>query len=111
MPAQYAQYKGSPIITNNAVTNNTATITGRNNLGTAVYLALYKSTSANGSYTKVGSTSSTVSNSYTGSVQVSGLTGNTTYYFKMAYYDPTGQVMASSLSNYMSVTTDPDPTT
>lgn len=111
LPAQYVQYKKTPTITSTASAQTWADVTGKNTLGMAVRLALFRSSSSTGTYTQVGYTSSTVANNSTGKVTDTGLTPNSTYYYKMAYYDSTGNVKTGALSSYTTVFTDPEETT
>lgn len=110
LPAQYAQYKGTPTITSTSTTSSSVGVTGKNTLGISARLQLYKATSPNGTYTAVGF-SPIIANNSTSTVHATQLAASTQYWFKMAYYDGAGNVMTGSMSSYVTTTTDAEQTT
>ena len=98
LPVYYAQFKTFPTITSTSSTASSVSCTVKNNLNMAVYGMLYKSTSLNGTYTAAASGASINANSST-TITVSGLTANTTYYWKVAYATPNGSIKEGPLSS------------
>lgn len=98
LPVYYAQFKTSPTITSTSSTASSVSCTVKNNLNMAVYGMLYKSTSLNGTYTAAASGALINANSST-TIKVSGLTVNTTYYWKVAYATPNGSIKEGPLSS------------
>lgn len=97
LPAYYAQFKTSPAITSTSSTANSVSCVVKNNLSMIVYGVLYKSTSLNGTYTAVTSGVSINANSST-TITASGLSANTTYYWKVAYATSDGSIKEGPLS-------------
>lgn len=97
LPVYYAQFKTSPTITSTSSTTSSVSCTVKNNLNMAVYGMLYKSTSLNGTYTAAASGASINANSST-TITVSGLSVNTTYYWKVKYAVPNGSIKEGPLS-------------
>lgn len=91
LPVYYAQFKTSPTITSTSSTTSSVSCTVKNNLNIAVYGMLYKSTSLDGTYTAAASGASINANSST-TITVSGLSVNTTYYWKVKYVVPHGSI-------------------
>lgn len=98
LPVYYAQFKTSPTITSTSSTASSVSCTVKNNLNMAVYGMLYKSTSLNGTYTAAASGALINANVST-TIKVSGLTSDTTYYWKVAYATPNGSVKEGPLSS------------
>lgn len=98
LPVYYAQFKTSPTITSTSSTASSVSCTVKNNLNMAVYGMLYKSTSLNGTYTAAASGASINANSST-TITVSGLSVNTTYYWKVSYAVPNGSIKEGPLSS------------
>lgn len=98
LPVYYAQFKTSPTITSTSSTTSSVSCTVKNNLNMAVYGMLYKSTSLNGTYTAAASGASINANSST-TITVSGLSLNTTYYWKVKYAVPNGSIKEGPLSS------------
>ena len=106
LPVYYAQFKTSPTITNASSTASSVSCTVKNNLNMAVYGMLYKSTSLNGTYTAAASGVLINANSST-TIKVSGLTSNTTYYWKVKYAVPNGSIKEGPLSSVTTKATLP----
>jgi hypothetical protein len=90
-----AQIKGTPTVTATASTANSVTlkVTGAYS-NPDIGLALYRSTSQNGSYTMVGSPSFSSSATITSS----GLASSTSYYWKACYVYRTGGIVSGEYS-------------
>lgn len=97
LPAYYAQFKTSPTITSTSSTASSVSCAVKNNLSMTVYGMLYKSTSLNGTYTAAASRALLNPNSPT-TITASGLSANTTYYWKVAYATPDGSIKEGPLS-------------
>lgn len=96
LPAYYAQFKTSPTITRTSSTASSVSCVVKNNLSMIVYGVLYKSTSLNGTYTKATRASIDANSSTT--ITASGLSANTTYYWKVAYATSDGSIKEGPLS-------------
>lgn len=98
LPVYYAQFKTSPTITSTSSTTSSVSCTVKNNLHMTVYGMLYKSTSLNGTYTAAASGALISANSST-TIEASGLTVNTTYYWKVRYAVPNDSIKEGPLSS------------
>lgn len=96
LPAYYAQFKTSPAITSTSSTASSVSCVVKNNLSMIVYGVLYKSTSLNGTYTAAARASINANSSTT--ITASGLSANTTYYWKVAYATSDDSIKEGPLS-------------